>query len=123
VRLVLSWLPLDHGTNARNFAWLVLLSFAISLVASANGVGAIYTAFAGDLVTATGPPLPSVLMILVLGFSPVAFAYQAPPIMVALGLGNATPADAARIGVPLAMLTFLVLLPLGFVWWRPLWMI
>jgi anion transporter len=122
-RLVLSWLPLHHGANAWNFALLVLLSFAISLVASANGVGAIYTAFAGDLVTATGLPLLSVLMIQVLGFSTVAFAYQAPPIMVALGLGNAAPADAARIGVPLALLTFLVLLPLDFVWWRLLGMI
>ena len=41
----------------------------------------------------------------------------------ALGLGNATPGDAARIGVPLALLTFAVLLPLDYLWWRLLGMI
>src|SRR3569833_730501 len=63
-RLVLPWLPLHHDAEAWNFGWLTLLSFAMSLIASANGVGAIYSAFAADLVIATGLPLLSVLMIL-----------------------------------------------------------
>jgi anion transporter len=117
-KVVLALLPLRAGADAWNFALLALLSFSISLVASANAVGAIYTALGTDLVRATGLPLTTVLMIQVLGFSTVAFAYQAPPIMVTVGLGKISPSQAARLGVPLAILTVVILLPLDYVWWR-----
>ena len=51
-KLVLAALPFRTGEAAWNFALLVLLSLSISLVASANAVGAIYTALAPDLVEA-----------------------------------------------------------------------
>lgn len=117
-KAVLSFLPLRAGENAWNFVLLVLLSLAISLVASANAVGAIYTALANDLVQATGLPLNTVLMIQVLGFSTVLFSYQAPPIAVAIGLGKVSVLDASRLGVRLAILTLLLLLPLDYLWWR-----
>lgn len=117
-RIVLSALPLHTGADAWNFALLTLLSFAISLVASANAVGAIYTPLAGDLVGATGLPLASVLMIQVLGFSTVAFAYQAPPIMVALSLGKVEASQATRLGLAMTGISFLVIVPLDYVWWR-----
>lgn len=117
-RLVRSTIPLQEGADAWNFGLLVLLSFLISLVASANAVGAVYTPLAADLARETGLPLMTVLMAQVLGFSTIAFAYQAPPIMVAAGLGNISPAKAARLGVPLAIVTLLVLVPLDYAWWR-----
>jgi di/tricarboxylate transporter len=122
-KLVLAVLPLHPGNDMWNFALLVLLSFSISLVASTNGVGAIYTSLAAGLAQATGLPLISVLMIQVLGFSTVAFAYQAPPIMVAVGLGKITPSSVARLGVRLTIATFLILMPLEFLWWRLIGMI
>jgi len=117
-KIVLAALPLQVGADAWNFLLLTLLSFAISLVASANAVGAIYTPLAADLVSATGLSLASVLMIQVLGFSTVAFAYQAPPIMVALGLGNVPTSQATRLGLALTAAGFLILVPLDFGWWR-----
>lgn len=117
-RVVLRGLPLGAGADAWNFAWLLLLSMAISLVASANAVGALYTSLAGDLVQATGLPLMTVLMIQVLGFSTVIFAYQAPPIAVAVALGRVGLPDATRLGLRLAAVTLLVLLPLDYLWWR-----
>lgn len=117
-RHALVWLPLRADSPLWNFMLLAALAFVISLAASANGVGAIYTAFAADLARASGLPLETVLMIQVLGFSTVAFAYQAPPIMVALGLGETSPATATRLGVPLALVSFLLLLPLDYLWWR-----
>ena len=122
-KLVLAAMPLQAGADAWNFGLLVLLSFVISLVASANAVGAIYTALATNLVEATGLPLMSVLMVQVIGFSTVAFAYQAPPIMVSVSLGNIGPSQVARLGIPLAILTFLVLVPADYVWWRLLGML
>jgi di/tricarboxylate transporter len=117
-KLVLAVLPLRTGEAAWNFALLVLLSLSISLVASANAVGAIYTALAPDLVEATGLSLTAVLMIQVLGFSTVVFPYQAPPIVVTIGLGKISVADATRLSVRLALLTLLLLVPLDFLWWR-----
>jgi anion transporter len=117
-KIVLAVLPMRVGADAWNFGLLVLLSFCISLVASANAVGAIYTALADDLMLATGFPLMTVLMIQVLGFSTVAFAYQAPPIMVTVGLGNISPSAVPRLGVRMAVVTFAVLVPLDYFWWR-----
>lgn len=117
-KLVLAIVPFQKGADFWNFSLLVLLAFVISLVASANAVGAIYTALSATLVEATGLPLMAVLMVQVIGFSTVAFAYQAPPIMVAVGLGNITSAQAARLGVSLAILTLLILVPADYAWWR-----
>lgn len=121
-KLVLASLPLRAGADTWNFALLVLLSFSISLVASANSVGAIYTALAENLAEATRLPLITVLMVQVIGFSTVAFAYQAPPIMVTVGVGNISPSHVARLGIPLAILTFVVLVPADYAWWRLLGM-
>jgi di/tricarboxylate transporter len=66
-----SALPLAAGAPAVNFAALTLLSVAISLVASANAVGAIYTPMAQSLSVATGFDLTTVIMIQVIGFSTV----------------------------------------------------
>jgi anion transporter len=117
-KIVVTALPLRAGADAWNFAWLALLSFSISLVASANAVGAIYTPLAADLARATGLPLSSILMIQVLGFSTVAFAYQAPPIMVALSLGNVEASQATRLGIAMTIAAFLILVPLDYGWWR-----
>jgi len=117
-RVVLEALPLRSGADAWNFVMLTLLSFGISLIASANAVGAIYTPLAADLVRATGLPLTSILMIQVIGFSTVTFAYQAPPIMVALGLGNVSISHATRLGLAMTAAVLLVLVPLDYGWWR-----
>jgi di/tricarboxylate transporter len=117
-KIVLAALPLRPAADAWNFGWLALLSFSISLVASANAVGAIYTPLAADLARATGLPLSSVLMIQVLGFSTIAFAYQAPPIMVALSLGNVQASQATQLGIAMTVAAFLIIVPLDYGWWR-----
>lgn len=117
-RLVLSVLPAWPGQDAFNVVLLTLLAIAISLVASANAVGAIYTAMASDLAAVTGLPLMTVLMVQVIGFSTVLFPYQAPPIVVAIGLGNVTMREATRLSLSLALISVLALLPLNILWWR-----
>jgi di/tricarboxylate transporter len=44
--------------------------------------------------------------------------YQAPPIVVAMGLGNIRIGDAIRLLVAIALVTLVILAPLNFLWWR-----
>lgn len=120
---ILAALPLHGDANGWNFVLLTLLALSISLIGSANAVGPIYTTLATELVQATHLPLMSVLMIQVLGFSTIVFPYQAPPVIVALGLGRVSIRDATRLSIRLALLSLLVLLPLDYLWWRLLEMI
>lgn len=115
---VQSVLPLAPGAAATDFAALTLLSLAISLIASANAVGAVYTMMAPGMSAATGFDLTAVIMIQVVGFSTVLLPYQAPPIVVALALGRTSLADATRLSLTSGVLSLLVLTPLDYVWWR-----
>jgi di/tricarboxylate transporter len=81
---------------------------------------ALFTPMAAALSDATHVTLPAVLMTQVIGFSTVLFPYQAPPIVVAAGLGGARLADATRLCLASAAVTLIVLVPLDYLWWRVL---
>jgi hypothetical protein len=55
-------------------------------------------------------------MVQVIGFSTTILPYQAAPIVVALQLGGVSTASATRLSLLLAAITFLVLVPLDFLW-------
>lgn len=62
----------------------------------------------------------TVLMIQVLGFATPLLPYQASPIIVAMGLGGIPLAAALRLGLVLAAITFVLLLPLQYWWFQAL---
>jgi di/tricarboxylate transporter len=72
---------------------------------------------AQDFATASGIPLYTVLMLQVVVFSTVFLPYQSPPMMIGMQLGGASLRDGARLCLPLAAATVLILLPLDYLWW------
>src|SRR3546814_15514589 len=84
------------------------------------GVPAIMTPIAGDMAAASGLPIETVLMTIVVGFSTVFFPYQVPPLIVVLQLANIPARAAAGTALLTAVPTILILLPLDYLWWRVL---
>ena len=111
-------LPLAPGADATNFASLSLMATATGLFTTVPGVPAVLTPMAGDLAAQTGLPLASVLMTQVIGFSTIVFPYQVGPLVVAMQLSGERLGQLVKITVPLALITFLLLLPIDFLWWK-----
>ncbi len=90
----------------------------MNFIMTANGVPALFTTLAQSFSQATGFPLLSVIMIQVLGYSTPLLPYQASPIVVAMALGKVPGRAGIALCLALALVTFLVLLPLDYAWFR-----
>lgn len=112
--------PLDPAAPFRSFAALVGISTLLNFVVTSNGVPALFTPLACNLAAASGVKLATVLMVQVLGFSTTVLPYQAAPIVFALQLGRVPVGAATRLCLLLAALTFAVLVPLDYLWFRAL---
>lgn len=109
--------PLTPGATAQNFAVLTGLSTAITLLVTANGAPALYTALAPEIVQASGLSALAVVSIQVIGYSNLFFPYQAPPIVFASELGRVPLRRVTRLTVPFGLVSLLVAAPLDFGWW------
>jgi len=117
-RIVVTRLPLDPAQPAVGFAALIGLTGALNFVVTANGVPALFTPLAPALTDATGFALPTVLMVQVIGYATPLLPYQASPIVVAMGMGQVPARDGLLLCLVLAAITFVVLAPLDFLWFR-----
>ncbi len=115
---LLTVLPLAPGADAGNFASLVALACALGTVTTMPGLSAVLTPLAGRLAEATGWPIAAVVMTQVVAFSATWLPYQVPPLVVGLQMGGVRARDAARLMVPMAALTLILLAPLAYAWWR-----
>lgn len=108
--------PLDPSARFTSFASLVGIATLLNFAVTSNGVAALYTPLAESFAAASGLPLLTVLMIQVIGFATPVLPYQAPPIVVAMGMGKIPFRDALRLSLILAAITFVILMPLYYGW-------
>ena len=113
-------MPLDADRQFTSFLALTGITTALNFIMTANGVPALYTTLAQSFSDATGFPLLSVIMIQVLGYSTPLLPYQASPIVVAMGLGKVPAKAGMLLCLALAIATYLVLLPLDYLWFSVL---
>jgi len=109
-------MPLDPDNPFTSFLALTGITTALNFIMTANGVPALYTTLAQSFADATGFPLLSVIMIQVLGYSTPLLPYQASPIVVAMALGKVPARAGMLLCLALAVATYLVLLPLDYLW-------
>ena len=117
---IIPYLPLDPAHPALNFASLVGLVTFLNFLVTANGVPALFTPLAHTLADHTGLPLTTVLMSQVVGYSTPLLPYQAAPIVVAMGMANVPARHGIKVCVLVGILTFLLLIPLDYLWFRML---
>ncbi|NDJ55520.1 citrate transporter [Enterobacteriaceae bacterium 4M9] len=113
---LMSVMPLDPERPFTSFVALTGITSALNFIMTANGVPALYTTFAESFSEASGFPLLSVIMIQVLGYSTPLLPYQASPIVVAMALGRVPARHGIKLCLVLALVTFLLLLPLNYGW-------
>ncbi|MDF1794777.1 MAG: SLC13 family permease [Thalassobaculaceae bacterium] len=116
--IVLDNVAMDGEHPAKAFFALSLMTALLGTVSTMPGIPAILTPIAGDIATASGLPIKTVLMTFVNGFSTVLFPYQVPPLIVLLQLGGIPAMAAVRTALITAFFTVLILMPLNYFWWR-----
>ena len=117
---LLQVMPLDAEKPFTSFLALTGITTALNFIMTANGVPALYTTLAQSFADATGFPLLSVIMIQVLGYSTPLLPYQASPIVVAMALGKVPARAGMLLCIALATATYLLLLPLDYLWFSVL---
>lgn len=117
---LLQVMPLDAEKSFTSFLALTGITTALNFIMTANGVPALYTTLAQSFADATGFPLLSVIMIQVLGYSTPLLPYQASPIVVAMALGKVPARAGMLLCIALATATYLLLLPLDYLWFSVL---
>ncbi|MDK3019857.1 SLC13 family permease [Pseudodonghicola flavimaris] len=119
---VTALLPLQQGQDFLNFLSISTLGILTGVFTTMAGLPAVLTPIAQDLSNATGLPLETVVMTQVIGFSTVFFPYQIGPLIVAMGLAGESTRPLLKMTLSLVALTFLIFIPLDYLWWRLLGM-
>ncbi|CAK8719725.1 MAG: Di- and tricarboxylate transporter [Candidatus Electronema aureum] len=117
---LLKLLPLAPQQDFINYMSISIASALTGIVTTLPAVPAVFTPLTDSLAQATGLKTESLLMMQVTGFATVLLPYQGPPIVVGLQLAGEKLSSAAKICVPLALVTVFVLLPINFFWWKVL---
>ena len=115
---ILKVVRFSPGETVHTYAAFSGLSMVFSMFATLPGAITIVAPFAGQVADSSGLPLIVILMMIVNGFSTLFLPYQSAPIMVGLRLSNVNLPTAARVMLPLAVITIIILLPLNFLWWQ-----
>jgi anion transporter len=111
-------LPLKPGQDAFNFGVLTLLATFAGLLVTNPAQPALMAPLADHFAEAAGWPLKAALMTAALGFTTLILPFQVPPVMVGVQIAGMKLRSVLRLSVPLLLLSFLVLLPLDYLWWR-----
>jgi di/tricarboxylate transporter len=119
---LLAQVSLTPGNDFANLAAISAIGTVIAWFATIPGAPAIMTSFAGNIAEATGWPLSTAVMAQVLGWAMTMFPYQFPPIVLIVTLGGVSFGQATRLLTAVAVIAWLVMLPLQYLWWTQLGM-
>lgn len=114
----LDLLELEPGAHAQAFAAVAGLGAFVATLATQPSTPAVMTPLSDTLAQAVGLPISTILMMHVVGFSTVFLPYQAPPLVVAMQLGEIPIGRGNRLCLALFAATVAVLLPLDYLWWE-----
>jgi di/tricarboxylate transporter len=113
-----SALQLKPGQDALNFGILALLSTFAGVLVTNPAQPALMAPLAGHFAEAAGWPLKAALMTAAVGFTTLILPYQVPPVMVGVQIAGINVRTVLRLSVPLMLVSFAILLPLDYAWWR-----
>lgn len=113
-----SALQLKPGQDALNFGVLTLLATFAGVLVTNPAQPALMAPLAGHFAEAAGWPLKAALMTGALGFTTLILPFQVPPVMVGVQIAGISLRTVLRLSVPLMLVSFLILLPLDYAWWR-----
>lgn len=114
----LAVLDLQPGAHAQAFALVAGLGAFIATLATQPSTPAVMTPLSDTLAQAVGLPISAILMMHVVGFSTVFLPYQAPPLVVAMQLGEVPMSRGNKLCLALFAVTIVLLLPLDYLWWE-----
>lgn len=116
--LLIPLLPLDPAHPAAAFASMLGLASVLNFVVTANGLPAVFTPLAQSLSDHAGLHLTTVLMLQVFAYATPLLPYQAAPLVVAAAFAR-TPARLTIAScLVIALLSFVLLAPLYYLWFR-----
>lgn len=113
-----SALQLKPQQDALNFGLLTLLATFAGMLVTNVAQPALMAPLAGHFAEAAGWPLKAALMTMALGFTTLILPFQVPPVMVGVQVAGLRLRTVLRLSVPLMLVSFAVLLPLDYLWWR-----
>jgi anion transporter len=113
-----SVLQLKSGQDALNFGILALLSTFAGVLVTNPAQPALMAPLAGHFAEVAGWPLKAALMTAAVGFTTLILPYQVPPVMVGVQVAGISVRSVLRLSVPLMLVSFIILLPLDYAWWR-----
>jgi hypothetical protein len=113
---ILSVLDLKKGANFYNYASISIAGMIVGLFTTMPAQPPIMVAMASVLAEATGWSQMSVIMTAITAWGVFPFFYQAPPVVVAVALGNLRIFDVTKMLVLYMIIGILLKLPLHFVW-------
>lgn len=111
-------LPLDPTQPAAAFASMLGLGSLLNFAVTANGLPAVFTPLAQSLAEHTGLQLPTVLMLQVFAYATPLVPYQAAPLVVAAGFARVPTRVVLAACLVIGIISFVLLAPLYYFWFR-----
>ncbi len=113
---LLTNVPLHQGQDGENFGIIAAIATVIGLFTTMPAQPAIMAPMAEAMAQASGWSLMSVLMAPVVTWTMFPFFYQAPPVVLAVALGNLRISWVIKMLVAYMVISAAILLPLHFLW-------
>ena len=111
-----SIIEFQKGADFQNYMSISLISIIVGLFTTMPAQPSIMVAMASVITDSTGWSQISVIMTAMTAWGIFPFFYQAPPVVVAVALGNLRIIDVTKMLVVYMIFGILLMLPLHFLW-------